>query len=88
MFLPHINPLKSYKLLNCHILAAKIFTKGQRLSQGRRVDIRDFQLFQNFKDLNLLGIGGGSVGWAVTSDTRDLQFESQYWQNLIYQLYI
>ena len=35
-----------------------------------------------------MGSGGGSVGRAVTSDTRDPWFESQHWQNFIYQLYI
>ena len=34
------------------------------------------------------GSGGGSVGRAVASDTRDLQLESQHWQTFIYQLYI
>ena len=33
------------------------------------------------------GSGGGSVGRAVASSTRDLQFESRHQQNLIYQLY-
>ena len=33
------------------------------------------------------GSGGGSVGRAVTSDTRDPRFESQQWQNFIYQWY-
>ena len=28
------------------------------------------------------GSGGGSVGRAVASDTRDTQFESEQWQNL------
>ena len=35
----------------------------------------------------LTGSGGGSVGSAVTSDTRDLLFESLHPQNFIYQLY-
>ena len=35
-----------------------------------------------------MGSGGGSVGRAVASDTRDPWFESQHWQNFIYQLYI
>ena len=30
--------------------------------------------------------GGGSVGRAVASDTRDLRFESQHRQSFIYQL--
>ena len=34
-----------------------------------------------------LGSGCGSVGRAVTSDTRDLRFESKHRQNFIYQLY-
>ena len=33
------------------------------------------------------GCGCGSVGRAVASDTRDLQFESRHWQNFIYLLY-
>ena len=33
-----------------------------------------------------VGSGGGSVGRAVASDTRDTLFESQHWQNFIYQL--
>ena len=33
-----------------------------------------------------MGIGCGSVGRAVTSDTRDPRFESQHWQSFIYQL--
>ena len=33
------------------------------------------------------GSGGGSVGRAVTSNTRDLQFKSHHRQNFIYQLY-
>ena len=33
------------------------------------------------------GSGGGSVGRAVTSDFRDPRFESQQWQNFIYQWY-
>ena len=32
--------------------------------------------------------GGGSVGRAVTSDTRDPRFESQHWLTFVYQLYI
>ena len=28
------------------------------------------------------GSGCGSVGRAIASNTRDLQFESQHWQNL------
>ena len=35
----------------------------------------------------LSGIGGGSVGRAVASDTRDPWFESRLWQNFIYQLH-
>ena len=35
-----------------------------------------------------MGSGGGSVSRAVASDIRDLRFESQQWQNFIYQLYI
>ena len=35
-----------------------------------------------------MGSGGGSVGTAVASDTRDLRFEFQHRQNFIYQLYI
>ena len=34
-----------------------------------------------------LGSGGGSVGRAVVSVTRDPQFESYHWQNFINQLY-
>ena len=30
-----------------------------------------------------MGIGCGSVGRAVTSDTRDPRFESRHWQNFI-----
>lgn len=37
--------------------------------------------------VHLRGSGGGSVGREVASDTRDLQFESQHYQNFIYQLY-
>ena len=31
------------------------------------------------------GSGCGSVGRAIASNARDLQFESQHWQNFIYQ---
>ena len=34
------------------------------------------------------GSGGGSVGKAVTSDTRDLRFKFQLWDNFIIQFYI
>ena len=33
------------------------------------------------------GSGGGSVGRAVASNSRDPQFESHHRQNFIYQLY-
>ena len=33
------------------------------------------------------GSGCGTVGRAVASYTRDTRFESQHWQNIIYQLY-
>ena len=33
-----------------------------------------------------LGSGGGSVGRAVTCDTRDPRFKSQHRQSFIYQL--
>ena len=35
-----------------------------------------------------LGSGGGSVGRAVASDTRDPRFESRHQPNFIYHLYI
>ena len=38
--------------------------------------------------MKAMGSGGGSVGRAVASDTRDPQFKSQHLQNFIYQLYI
>ena len=41
-----------------------------------------------FQKVKKRGSGGGSVGRAVTSNTRDPRFESQYRQTLIYQLYI
>ena len=34
-----------------------------------------------------MGIGCGSVGRVVASDTRDQRFESRHRQNFIYQLY-
>ena len=33
------------------------------------------------------GSGCGSFGRAIASDTRDPQFKSRHWQNIIYQLY-
>ena len=39
------------------------------------------------KEIRQLGNRGGSVGRAVPSDARDPRFESQHWQNFIYQLY-
>ena len=38
--------------------------------------------------MQLNGSGGGSVGRAVASDTRDPRFESQHWQNFTYHLCI
>ena len=35
------------------------------------------------KNASLWGSGCGSVGRAVTSDTRDPRFESRHWQNFI-----
>ena len=35
-----------------------------------------------------MGSGGGSVGRAVASNTRDPRFESRHRQSFIYQLYI
>ena len=36
----------------------------------------------------MVGSGGGSVGRAAASATRDLWLESLHWQNFIYYLYI
>ena len=49
------------------------------------LEMRDLMSRENSK---YVGSGGGSVGIVVTSDTRDPQFKSPHWQNLIYQLYI
>ena len=37
------------------------------------------------QQVRLLSSGGGSVGRAVASDTRDLGFKARHWQNFIYQ---
>ena len=36
---------------------------------------------------NWVGSGSGSVGWAVASDSRSLQFESSHWQKITLNIY-
>ena len=64
----------------CHTLVRKRQNKGDGDDGKWTVKICLLRLFGNFQRW---GSGWGSVGRAVASDTRGLQFESSHWQNLL-----
>ena len=73
---------KNYLIILFRYCCQCAFSKALHLTSK----LRDIKHCQLFKKSSILGSGGGSVGRAGASDTRDPRFESQHRQSFIYQL--
>ena len=93
--------LSSFSLHICHSLVrqggstllvlikrCRLWRKLSRASKMSSMGTRHFLVAWKSNAFLSVGSGGGSVGRVVASNTRGRLFESQHWQNFIYQLYI